>query len=127
MMRSQIRNSSIFALSAAFLLSAGCATTPPPVDLMSRADSAVQDAERGGAREHAPLELRFAREKLSAAQAAMGRKDHDEARRLAEQAIANARLAEAKADAADARAAAREVRKGVEALRSELLRMEEDR
>jgi len=83
-------------------------------------------AGASGAREHAPLELRFAREKYSAAQSAMAREDHGEARRMAEQAIANARLAEAKADAADARAAAQEVRKGVEALRRELLRMEEE-
>lgn len=111
--------------AALAMLAAGCATAPAPVDLMSRADSAVKEAEQSGAREHAPLELRFAREKYSAAQAAMGREDHEQARRLAEQAIANARLAEAKADAADARAAAQEVRKGVEALRRELLRMEE--
>lgn len=107
-------------------LVAACATTPPPTDLMSRANSALSEAEQSGARQHAPLEMRFAREKYAAAQSAMGREDYQEARRLAEQAIANARLAEAKADAADARAAAQEVRKSVEALRRELLRMEEE-
>lgn len=120
-----LRIPSLIPVFAGLALGAGCATTPAPTDLMSRADSTLKEAEQSGAREHSPLELRFAREKFSAAQAAIGREDYEAARRLAEQSIANARLAEAKADAADARAAAEEVRKGVEALRSELLRMEE--
>lgn len=106
-------------------LAAGCATTPPPSDLMNRTEDTLRQAEQSGAREHSPLELRFAQEKFSAAQAAMGREDHEEARRLAEQSIANAQLAQAKAAAADARATAEQVRKGVESLREELLRMEE--
>lgn len=126
MTRFSLRVGQALTVVGALLIAVSCATTPPPVDLMNRADSALREAEQSGAREHAPLEMRFAREKFSAAQAAVGREDHEEARRLAEQAIANARLAEAKASAADARAAAQEVRKGVEALRSELLRMEED-
>lgn len=125
MYRTKFRIPLALATGAVLLSATGCATTPPPVDLMSRADAAVREAEQSGAQQHAPLELRFAREKHSAAQAAMGREDYEEARRLAEQAIANAQLAEAKADAADARAAAQEVRKGVETLRRELLRMEE--
>jgi spore germination cell wall hydrolase CwlJ-like protein len=108
-----------------FSLATGCATTPPPSDLMDRTEDTLRQAEQSGAREHSPLELRFAQEKFSAAQAAMGREDYEEARRLAEQSIANAQLAQAKAAAAEARATAEQVRKGVEALREELLRMEE--
>lgn len=106
-------------------LAAGCATTPPPSDLMDRTEDTLRQAEQSGAREHSPLELRFAQEKYSAAQAAMGREDYEQARRLAEQSMANAQLAQAKAAAADARATAEQVRKGVESLREELLRMEE--
>lgn len=111
---------------AGLALLAGCATTPPPADLMNRAEYTLREAEQSGARESSPLELRFAQEKYSAAQAAMGREDYEAARRLAEQSIANSQLAQAKAEAADARASAERVRRGVESLRQELLRMEED-
>lgn len=115
----------LVALLAGFSLGAGCATTPPPSDLMERTEHTIAEAEQSGAREHSPLELRFAREKFSAARGAMGREDYEEARRLAEQSMANAELARAKAEAAEARANAEQVRKGVETLRAELLRMEE--
>ncbi len=123
---STVRIPSLTGALAGLALLAGCATVPPPSDLMNRADYTLREAEQSGAREHSPLELRFAQEKYSAAQAAMGREDYEEARRLAEQSIANAQLAQAKADAAEARASAEQVRRGVEALREELLRMEED-
>lgn len=113
------------AALAGLSLATGCATTPPPSDLMERTEYTIQEAEQSGAREHSPLELRFAREKFSAAQAAMSTEDYQQARRLAEQSMANAQLAKAKAEAAEARATAEQVRKGVEALRAELLRMEE--
>lgn len=111
---------------AGLALLAGCATTPPPADLMNRAEYMLREAEQSGARDNSPLELRFAQEKYSAAQAAMGREDYEEARRLAEQSIANSQLAQAKAEAAEARASAEQVRRGVDALRQELLRMQED-
>lgn len=124
-------DSRVSSLAAPFLCLAllalgACATTPPPVDLMSRADAALREAEQSGATQHAPLELKFARQKYAEARQAMNGEDYEQARLLAEQALVNAELAEAKADAADARAAAQEVRKGVETLRDELLRMEED-
>lgn len=121
-----LRIPSLIAALAGLALAAGCATTPPPSDLMNRADYTLKEAEQSGAREHSPLELRFAQEKYSAAQAAMGREDYEEARRLAEQSIANAQLAQAKASAAESRAAAEQVRRAVESLRQELLRMEEE-
>lgn len=122
----QLRTLPLLGALAGLALAAGCATTPPPTDLMNRADYTLKEAEQSGAREHSPLELRFAQEKYSAAQAAVSRGDQEEARRLAEQSIANSQLAQAKADAAEARASAEKVRRGVETLRQELLRMEED-
>lgn len=121
-----LRIPSLFMVLAGLALTAGCATTPPPSDLMNRADYTLKEAEQSGAREHSPLELRFAQEKYSAAQAAMGREDYEQARQLAEQSIANAQLAQAKASAAEARAAAEQVRRAVESLREELLRMEDE-
>lgn len=112
-------------LAGTLLAVQGCATTSPPTDLMDRADSAIRQADQGGAGEHAPLELKFARQKYAEAQAAVSREDHGEARLLAEQALANAELAQAKASAARARADASRVRNAVESLRDELLREEE--
>lgn len=103
------------------LMLAACATTPPPTDLMNHVEGAIDQAEQRGADEHAPLELKFARRKFAAARAAVNREDHDEARRLAQEALANAELADAKTSAAQARAAAAEARNAVEDLRQELL------
>lgn len=111
-------------LASAAVLTAGCAVGNPPIDLMSRADAALNQAEQSGAGQHAPLELKFARQKYAEAQAAVNREEYDQARRLASEALVNAELAEAKADAAQARAAAQEVRRAVSTLRDELQRME---
>jgi hypothetical protein len=104
--------------AAAFV--AGCASQPPPVEQMATSRSTLEEAQRAGANEHAPVELRDAQQKYAAANAAMGRKDYDQARRLATEAAADARLAGAKAQTARAQAAVAEVNKGLDTLRSEL-------
>lgn len=124
-LRSGLQHPAALLLAGALLVIQGCATTSPPTDLMERADSAIRQADQSGAGEHAPLELKFARQKYAEAQAAVSREDHGDARLLAEQALANAELADAKTSAARARAAASQVRNAVESLRDELLREEE--
>lgn len=52
----------------------------------------------------------------------MDDEEYDEARRLAEQALVNAQLAEAKAGAEKARQAAAELQKSIQTLRAELER-----
>lgn len=116
----------VVSILGVFALVLGCATASPPLDLMDSAGGAVKRAEESGAGEYAPLELKFARQKYAEAQSAMNREDYDEARRLANECMANAELAEAKTNAARARAAARQVGESVEALRNELLREEGD-
>lgn len=101
-------------------LLAGCATMPPPTDLMGKAQAAIEQASQGAAEQNAPLELKFAREKYAAAQSAMQKENYEQARWLAQEAIANAELSSAKSAAAEARAAARKARDEVEALRKEL-------
>ena len=78
---------------------AACGGVPAPVAEMSAAQTAVTSAEEAKAAEYAPSELDRARDKLIRAQAAMQEEENEEARRLAEQALADARLAEAKARA----------------------------
>ena len=108
------------ALFAAALLSLGLAACaggpPPPTAEMGAAAQAIDTAERVGALEHAPVELQSARDKLAAADAAMQDDERTEARRLAEQARADAELAAVRAEEAAARDAAVAVNRDVQAL-----------
>ena len=78
---------------------AACSSVPPPVGEMSAAQTAVTGAEEAQAAQYAPTDLDRARDKLIRAQAAMQEEDNQDARRLAEQALVDARLAEARARA----------------------------
>jgi hypothetical protein len=97
---------------------AGCAGKPPLANL-SQAELAVQEADTKTASQYAPLELKTAREQLADAKRAMDDEEYDEARRLADQALVNAQLAEAKAGAEKARQAAAELQKSIQTLRAE--------
>lgn len=103
------------------LLLAGCAGDPPTAQ-MAVTDQAVTAAETAGAVEFAPLEMKSARDKLEAAEKAEADKDYDKARRLAEQAEWDARVAERKSQAAKAQRALQDAQKGVQELREESLR-----
>lgn len=110
-------------LSAGLLGLAGCATTSKaPVEQVAVARSAVTDAVSAGSVELAPLELRTAQEKLDRANAAMSDKAYDDARRYAEAAEADARLAAVTARSAKAQRAVLEVESGIRALREEIAR-----
>jgi hypothetical protein len=114
------RRARLGAAVGALLGLAACGSTPPPpVGEMSAAQTAVTAAEQANAAQHAPAELDRARDKLVRAQAAMQQDDNSDARRLAEQALVDARLAEARARAEVARQNAEQVQSSVDALRSE--------
>jgi multidrug efflux pump subunit AcrA (membrane-fusion protein) len=100
---------------------AGCAGKPPLANL-SQAELAVQEADTKTASQYAPLELKTAREQLAEAKRAMDDEEYDAARRLADQALVNAQLAEAKAGAEKARQAAAELQKSIQTLRTEVQR-----
>lgn len=106
----------VFALSA-------CRTPQQPALAVSEAERAIERAMVGEATEHAPLELRLAREKVSEARAKLAEKQYEDARRLAEKAILDARLAEVKAEATTARATADNLQRGVEKIRSQAERV----
>lgn len=105
----------------ASLLLAGCASNPPDEQL-AVSQQAVDSAFSAGAPEFATVEMKSAQDKLKQAELAMQEENYQEARRLAEQAEWDARLAERKARAAKAQNTLQEARTAIEQLRDETLR-----
>ena len=85
--------SAIIASSLLFLTACGSA---PPREALSQAQIAVQDAERAGASQYEPQLLSSARSKLDRAHRAVDDDENDDARRMAEEAYAEAALANAR-------------------------------
>lgn len=100
---------------------AGCSTTPPPLAELAVAKAAVERAEQPAAR-HAPDELLGAQRKLLAAQTALRSEDFERARRLADEAEIDARLALAISESSQARQSLEQVKEGVATLKQELMR-----
>jgi len=110
-------------LCAAIALSAAaCVTTPVPNEELAVAKSSVQRAEQSGAPELAPVEMASARDKLARAERAAADRDALSATRLAQQADADAQLAEATAQEQRSRKAALELDASLQALRQESAR-----
>jgi hypothetical protein len=105
------------AIGSSFIL-AGCAGNPPS-EQYAVTQSAVNSAVSAGGTEFAAVEMKSAQDKLKQAELAMHDKKYDEARRLAEQAEWDARVAERKAQAAKAEQALKDSQKGVQELRQE--------
>ncbi|QLL14575.1 DUF4398 domain-containing protein [Pseudomonas chlororaphis] len=103
------------------LVLAGCAGNPPS-EQYAVTQSAVNSAVSAGGTEFAAVEMKSAQDKLKQAELAMHDKNYDEARRLAEQAEWDARVAERKAQAAKAEQALKDSQKGVQELRQEGMR-----
>jgi hypothetical protein len=72
---------------------------------------------------YSPVELQLAREELDRARLALDTREYERARRLADQALTDARLAEARATTESSRQAARDLSLSIEALRSEAVRL----
>jgi hypothetical protein len=89
---------------AAICSLAACASVRAPVTEIAAAEVAVGDAERANAASYASLDLQQARYKLQDAKRAAADNDNLDARRLAEQALIDARIAEAKSQLAKANA-----------------------
>jgi hypothetical protein len=106
----------------AALVLVGCATYRRPDAELAQADLALRDAEQADAATLSPLELRLARDKLQRARDAVDDDENLRARRLAEQALVDAQLAEAKARAEKTERMASEARRTIGALESESTR-----
>ncbi|MGR9087892.1 MAG: DUF4398 domain-containing protein [Gammaproteobacteria bacterium] len=106
-------------LTAAILV-VGCASIPAPDEQMAVAKVAVTSATNAGGNEFAPLPLKYAMEKLDAAERAMAEENYELARQLAEQAQVDAQLAAATARSAKAQKAASALQEGNRVLRREI-------
>ena len=104
----------------AVLATAGCSTMAPPNDQMKEARSSISQAESAGANRHAREALQRANEKLTRAEAAFQNEDFESAKRLAEQADADARYAGITAKTNRIKTELKSVREGIKALQAEL-------
>ena len=121
MMTTNTRNGLAFLSVAALVLTVGCTSlkTPATADV-AVSKAAVDNAAGAGGAQYAPVEMNAAREKLALANKAMLAKDYKEARELANQAQADAKLAQSKASSVKAQAAADVLQEDIRVLREEL-------
>lgn len=118
----QIRRATWAVLATTLALGA-CSSAPPPREEMAVARTTVNRVTAApNTAAAAPVELQSARDKLASAERAMANQDYTQARRLAEQAQVDARLAEAKTQAMRGEQAVQEVQGSIRALNEELQR-----
>jgi phage tail tube protein FII len=101
----------------------GCAsapTIPAPTEQMALSHAAINSANSAGGSEYAPVQLKSAMDKMDGAERAMGTKNYDLARQLAEEAQVDAQLAAAAARAGKAQKAADALRESDRVLHKEL-------
>jgi hypothetical protein len=110
------------AIFFAAAVSAGCASAPPPTEQIAVSKSAIANAASAGGVEYAPIEMRNAQDKMDRASRAMAKEDYALARSLAEEAQADARLAEKKDESAKAQQAAVVMQENIRVLREEINR-----
>jgi hypothetical protein len=111
------------AVAVTMLLIAACASAPmAPTAALDEAKVAIEVAERVDATRHAGAELDEARQKMTAADNAVLKKDMIMAERYARQAKVSAELATAKTEAIKALAVNEELNRGSEALIEEMQR-----
>ena len=102
------------------LLVVGCVATPPGPEIFASAERALEAAERAGATELAPGELRFARERLQLARTAVENRKYDAAVLAIEQSEINSELAIEQSRTALVRRRVNELSRENELLREDL-------
>ena len=113
----------LLVLGTSLLLLAACASKPlPPTQEISAAEQSLTDAEQARVAEYALPEMQEAREQLSAARAAVLKEDMVLAKRLAQQASMNIKLAAAKAELAKAEEVNTDMTKNIDVLKEEMQR-----
>ena len=102
----------------------GCSSlkTPATADV-AVSKAAVDNAAGADGAEYAPVEMHLAREKLALANKALADKDYQLASQLANEARADARLAQGKANSAKAQVAATALESDIRVLDEELQRI----
>lgn len=109
----------LFLAVATLLLVTSCASQKPAPGAFDDAERKIEAAAQAGADEHAPVELRFAREKLDEARKGMEYRQYDKAIVLIEQSEINAELAIEKTRTAMVRAQVAEASREVGILRED--------
>lgn len=99
-MRPKIHGLALAGAAALATALAGCASAPPPVQLVDRAQAEIRAARAAGAGQTAPDTLADAERRLAAAQQFTQSGDNDKATQSAEEAEAAAATARARATAA---------------------------
>ena len=117
-----MKKTKIVILSSAVLLLGACASVPDAPDALKSAESALEVAKDSGYGQVAPLELKLAQEKITAAYNAVQDKDVEKARRLAEQAKLDIELAETKTQSEKVLQSTNELKESIATLESELQR-----
>jgi phage shock protein A len=110
----------LVATAGLSLMLLACATKPMPTVQMALANNALDQAVASGASEHAPNELRSARDRQDRARLALQADDPVLALSLSQEAQVDAELAEARTHAAKARMASTAVRDGTRILKEEM-------
>ncbi|WP_442969299.1 DUF4398 domain-containing protein [Pseudomonas sp. TUM22785] len=106
----------LVAGSSALLV--GCAGNPP-TEQFAVTNTVVKSAVSAGGPQYAPVEMKNAQDKLAQAENLLREERYDEARRIAEQAEWDARVAERKALATKAQKTLDDAQKGVQQIREE--------
>jgi hypothetical protein len=110
----------LLVISAALL--SACATPKPSGDAFKSAERGIEAAIQAGAEQHAPVELKFARERLAEANKGMEYKQYDKSFLLIDQSEINSELAIEKSKEARVRAALAEQIKQNEVLAEDFAR-----
>lgn len=110
---------------AASLFIAGCASAPAPTAQMAVSRAAVDNAMNAGGNQFAPIQLKSAMDKMSAADKAMAAENYVLAKDMAEQAEVDAKLAGAMARTAQAQKAANALQDDIRVLRHEIERTQQ--
>ncbi len=108
-------------LTPVLLMLVSCATAKPQPDAFADAEQAIDKAVQAGAEQNAPVELRFAREKLAEARKGMEYKQFDKSFYLLEQSEINSDLAIEKSRAAEIRNQVAELARENELLREDFV------
>ncbi len=107
-------------ISIICLVLAACTTVHPGPDVFEVAEKIIQAAEAAGGDEFAPVEMRFAREKLASARLGMEMQKYSVVVYLVEEAEINAELAIEKSRTARSRRLVNELRRSNEELDASL-------
>jgi hypothetical protein len=111
------------ALIGSVVLLSGCASAPlAPSNEMTKAKSAIEQADRAGAREYATDTLNSSVQKMAQGQAAAAKGEQVQSEQLFEESYADAHLAQISAQSAKSTADAADVDKGIATLQSETTR-----